>query len=192
MNKKQWWIVGGIVVGIPALALAWWLGSPLFLEDTVDEAFPMAAAAVVPDGMEREDVEAEMVDAAAEPDKEMTEPMPETAPVEPVLVAEFTGADDFHQGSGTAAVYELEDGSRVLRFESFEVTNGPDLHVILVASDSVTDRDDVEDYIDLGELKGNVGNQNYEISADVDLSVYRTVVIYCVPFHVVFATAPLG
>ena len=109
-----------------------------------------------------------------------------------VSQGQFAGADAFHQGSGSAAIYQQGD-QRVLRLEEFSVTNGPDLHVILTKHPSPTGRDDVgEDYIDLGPLKGNMGNQNYEIPAGVDLSEYQSVVIYCVPFHVVFATATLG
>ncbi len=66
------------------------------------------------------------------------------------------------------------------------------LHVILTENPAPRSRADVgETYIDLGSLKGNIGNQNYEIPADVDLSTYKGVVIYCMPFHVVFATASL-
>jgi hypothetical protein len=100
------------------------------------------------------------------------------------------GADSFHQGSGQATIYQLPEGGHVLRFEEFDVTNGPDLHVILVKNPSPVSSADVgDDYIDLGSLKGNIGNQNYDIPAGVDLSQYQSVVIYCVPFHVVFATA---
>lgn len=192
--KRKWIITALVVVGIPALVVGWWLGSPLFLDTEVDEAFPMAAGAVIPDDMTVEDVEAEMVDAAAEPDVSTSDPMPDsTEPVE-LSSGTFAGADDLHQGSGTATIYELEDGSRVLRFEDFDVTNGPDLRVILTPADNVTSRDDVTSagYIELGALKGNVGDQNYEIPDDVALDEYATVVIYCQPFHVVFATAELG
>jgi hypothetical protein len=66
------------------------------------------------------------------------------------------------------------------------------LHVILTKHPAPASRSDVgEDYIDLGSLKGNQGNQNYEIPVGTDLSQYQSVVIYCVPFHVVFATATL-
>ena len=101
-------------------------------------------------------------------------------------------ADNFHQGSGTATIYELDDGSRVLRFEDFEVTNGPDLHVLLVPHGNPQTQDDITGYLDLGSLKGNIGDQNYELPDDLDLSQYGSVVIYCVPFHVLFSAASLG
>ena len=109
-----------------------------------------------------------------------------------IAEGQFAGTDRLHMGEGSAAIFQQGD-QRVLRFEDFSVTNGPDLHVILTRHPAPSGRSDVgEDYIDLGSLKGNVGNQNYEIPADVDLSSYQGVVIYCVPFHVVFATATLG
>ena len=104
----------------------------------------------------------------------------------------FRDADDFHQGSGTATVYDLGSEGRFVRLEDFEVTNGPDLHVLLVPHGDPMSRDDVTGYVDLGSLKGNLGNQNYEIPPDLDLSQYRSVVIYCQPFHVLFSVAPLS
>ncbi|MCB0192807.1 MAG: DM13 domain-containing protein [Anaerolineae bacterium] len=145
---------------------------------------------------ELEKMEAEIQAASAEmPDKMMDDPMPEAASDEPVVVlqGQFQDADSFHQGSGSATVYQLPDGSHVLRFEDFMATNGPDLHVILTSHPApATHADIMDNYIDLGSLKGNIGNQNYEIPADVDISQYQSVVIYCMPFHVVFSTAALG
>ncbi len=99
----------------------------------------------------------------------------------------FTGADAFHEGSGSAAIFQQGD-TRILRFEDFMVTNGPDLHVLLVENTE----GDMGEYVDLGSLKGNVGSQNYEIPADIDLSQFSGVMIYCMPFHVSFSTAPLN
>lgn len=198
--------IAAVVIGIPALVLAWWLISPLFLDSEVDEAFPMSASAVVPDDMTQEEVEAEMEAAVTAPDVTTDEEMPDggsgpggglvkpTAPVEVNAVAsgEFEDADDVHQGSGTATIYTLEDGSKILRFEDFEVTNGPDLRVLLASAEKPTTSDELGDYIELAGLKGNIGAQNYEIPADVDLSLYSSVVIYCKPFHVVFSVATLS
>ncbi len=194
------------VLAIPVIALAWWLTAPLFQDDVVDEEFPRAAVAEIPDDMTAEEVEKEMEEAEAVT-VEADEPMPEAVetsaePEEPeqptgpiaVLSGQVVGADDFHQGTGTATIYQLEDGSHVLRLEDFEVTNGPDLHVILSPVANPTTREEVsaEGYVDLGELKGNVGNQNYDIPAEVDIESIGSVVIYCVPFHVVFSTATLS
>jgi hypothetical protein len=186
MTKKRLLIAGG-VLAVPVLALAWWLGSPLFLDTEVSEEFPMSAAAVIPAGMTAEEVEAEMQKAADEPDTEMMDDMPEESGPTALVSGEFEGADDFHQGSGTTTIYELEDGSRVLRLEDFEVTNGPDLHVFLIPQDGSMDGS-----VDLGSLKGNIGDQNYEIPTDVDITQFGTVIVYCVPFSVLFASASLG
>lgn len=185
--------VAVIVVG----SAGWWLGSPLFIDNEIDEAFPLAATDVIPDEMIREEVGTETDDeetptadtpGAAEPGE--VSPDQPTRPVA-LLSGSFAGADDFHLGSGTATIYELEDGTNVLRLEDFEVTNGPDQHVLLVPNGAPVERDDLTGYVDLGELKGNIGNQNYDIPVDADISDFGSIVIYCEPFHVLFASATL-
>ena len=113
----------------------------------------------------------------------------------PVAVANgnFRGADSFHQGSGTATIYQTPDGGHVLRFEDFMVTNGPDLRVLLAEPGDPMSRDELQagGYTHLAKLKGNQGNQNYEIPADIDLSAQNSVIIYCMPFHVIFSVATL-
>ncbi len=190
--SKRTIIIGGLILAIPVLAVAWWLGSPLFLDTEVSEEFPMSAMAVVPDDMTQEEVEAEMEEAAEAPAVEVTDTMPEdTGPVA-ISTGQFQDFDSFHQGSGTATIYRLEDDSHVLRLEDFEVTNGPDLHVLLVPESDPADREAIEGYVDLGSLKGNIGDQNYEIPPEVDVSQFGSIVIYCVPFHVIFSVAALG
>lgn len=196
-RKPRWFqrkgvVAGLLVVGIPALAVGWWLFSPLIFNKTVVEEFPRAAAAQIPEGSSLEAVEAEMIEAEGETIT-AADDMPAGAPVK-LLAGEFAGADSFHQGSGDVGVYLLEDGSRVLRFENLDVTNGPDLAVILSPVSAAEDRSDVmaAGYVDLGGLKGNRGDQNYDIPPEVDIdSGDWTVIIYCQPFHVIFATATL-
>jgi hypothetical protein len=151
----------------------------------------MSAGAVVPDDMTQEDVEVEMVGAAGEPDAAVDEDMPASSPIA-LVSGEFEEFDNLHNGSGTTTVYQLEDGSLVLRIEDLEVTNGPDLHVLLVPDADPGGRDDVAGYVDLGELKGNIGDQNYDIPSSIDIADYGSVVIYCQPFHVIFSVAALG
>ncbi|HJR09208.1 MAG TPA: DM13 domain-containing protein [Pyrinomonadaceae bacterium] len=102
--------------------------------------------------------------------------------------------DVSHKGSGTATIYRLADGKRVLRFTNFETSNGPDVVVYLVAAADATDADTVKNAspILLGSLKGNVGDQNYDVPADADLSKYKAVTIWCRRFSANFATAPLA
>lgn len=95
-----------------------------------------------------------------------------------------------HEAQGRAQAIELGRGGRVLTLTNFEVDNGPDLRVYLVAGPAMSE-EDVDDFEDLGGLKGNVGNQQYEIPADVDIDRYSTVVIWCRAFSVLFARAPL-
>lgn len=118
--------------------------------------------------------------------------MPPDMPDEPtvLVMGSFIDIDPIHGAEGSATIYELPDGERVLRFEDFRSKNGPDLHVYLSEEAPTSTFAGLgANEIHLGALKGNVGNQNYDIPADVDLSQYRSVVIYCVPFHVVFSTA---
>lgn len=98
-----------------------------------------------------------------------------------------------HTSKGTATLFQLPDGKRVLRFTDFETSNGPALYVYLIAAEDAADSERVKrvDFIDLGQLKGNIGDQNYELPADVDLTKYRAVTIWCRRFSVNFATAPL-
>lgn len=189
--KRRGFQIAAIVVGIPALAVAWYLFSPLFLNQTVIEDFPRAASAEIPDDMTAEEVEAEML-AAEAVSSQSDEPMP----ADPValVTGSVMGADSFHRGTGTATIYQLADGSRILRLEDLDVTNGPDLHVLLSPVADPQSRDEVtsEGYIDLGGLKGNRGSQNYDIPDDFVIGDELSVVIYCVPFHVIFSTATLS
>ncbi len=109
-------------------------------------------------------------------------------------LASSPDADSSHKGSGDATIYELEDGTLVLRLEGIDITNGPDLHVFLAPVADASEREDVmaDGYLDLGALKGNRGDQNYIILGNFDPDRDWTVVVYCVPFHVIFSTAPLA
>ncbi len=108
-----------------------------------------------------------------------------TSPPTNVEVARGTFETRAHSSRGTAAVVELAAGGRKLTFTDFETDNGPDLRVYLVRGG------DVDDPVDLGGLKGNVGNQQYDIPSNVDTGAYSTVVIWCRAFSVSFAEADL-
>jgi electron transfer DM13 len=98
-----------------------------------------------------------------------------------------------HPTEGTATIYQMGDGTRVLRFTNFKTSNGPDVHVYMVAAEDAKDAATVEraGFIDLGVIKGNIGDQNYRLGSDVDLSKYRAVSIWCKRFSVNFGAAPL-
>ena len=98
-----------------------------------------------------------------------------------------------HETKGTATVFQLADGKKTLRLTDFATSNGPDVHVYLVAADDAKGNDTVTQagFIDVGSLKGNIGDQNYDLPANADLTKYRAVTIWCKRFSVNFGTAPL-
>jgi hypothetical protein len=99
-----------------------------------------------------------------------------------------------HETKGMASVYQLPEGKKVLRFSGFETSNGPDVQVYLVAAPDAKDNETVTraGFIRIGDLKGNMGDQNYELPAEIDLNKYCSVTIWCRRFGVNFATAPLN
>ena len=98
----------------------------------------------------------------------------------------FVGVGDgIHNAEGTAKVIPIQDGSNILRLENIHVTNGPDLYVYLSTDKSALD------FVSLGKLKANNGNQNYNIPLETDLTKYDTVLIWCRPFSVLFGSAEL-
>ena len=97
-----------------------------------------------------------------------------------------------HQSRGTVVLIELPGGGRILRLENLATSNGPDLRVYLSTTPASADWHGYDrDYVDLGALKGNLGNQNYALPNGVDLARYRSAVIWCRQFSVGFAVAPL-
>jgi hypothetical protein len=101
-----------------------------------------------------------------------------------------------HNTSGRATVYREADGQLILRLTNFKTSNGPDVHVVLIAAkDAADDADFLKSStarVELGLLKGNEGDQNYNIPAGTDLSKFQTVSIYCERFNANFGAAPLN
>ncbi|MEL7451661.1 MAG: DM13 domain-containing protein [Pseudomonadota bacterium] len=187
-----------IVVLAIAAGAAWFFVSPLFIDEAVDEAFPVSlpspgeVAAMEPEARQAL-MDEVMADMAAMPDKEMAEPMPEQDSPVVIKSGSFRDADAVHKGSGRAKIYQLADDRQLLRLEDFNVTNGPALVVYLARHPNPTRAADVKlGFYSLGELKGNIGNQNYVIPADVDASEYGSVVIWCELFDVLFSPAVLN
>ena len=115
-------------------------------------------------------------------------------PAEPQIIVEASGSfvDRSHPTEGSALVLGDSSGQRFLRFEDFRTDNGPDLNVYLSAAPTDAPAGEFDnDFVDLGDLKGNVGSQNYEIPVGLDLDHYSTVAIWCVRFGVVFGVAEL-
>ena len=111
-----------------------------------------------------------------------------------VATGTFRDADRAHQGEGTATLVALPGGGHEIQLSEFQVTNGPDLEVWLSAHpDPVSSSDVAENqWVGLGQLKGNIGDQAYSIPADVNVSDFQSVVIWCEQFGVLFSPAALS
>ena len=100
-----------------------------------------------------------------------------------------------HQTSGRVTIYKTADGKDYLRLKDFSTSNGPDVHVLLARSGDENLKQEIVkgqlDSVELGPLKGNQGDQNYDLPASVDLQKYDAAVIYCERFHAVFGVAKL-
>ena len=161
------------VIALAGFAVYWFAPQKLLLDDRVDEALPAATGAPAAAGSD------EGTSAEAPPERLVLDS------------GDFRSLE--HGTSGRATVVELADGRRFLRLEDLDTSNGPDLRVYLTdqpLSDDWHVWDDGE-IVDLGALKGNVGSSNYEISAGLDLSRFRTAVVWCRRFEVGFGVAPL-
>lgn len=197
----------GIKIGIIVAAIAIGLGlaSPLFYERPIDEPLP-SALNEIQDGLTYEkftqmpdeqraalvqklpdDVKEMIMEKASKIVRPVSETMDEMGGQESTIsvlrTGEFEGLVG-HQASGTAKILDV-GGKKYLRFENFEVTNGPDLRVYL------TNDGDVKNGLHLEKLKGSRGDQNYSLEG-IDADKYDTVVVYCQPFGVYFGQAKLG
>jgi Electron transfer DM13 len=213
MNKRS--KVAAIVTIVAIVGVgAYYLVSPLFISTQVNDPLPTGTI----EGSyqrfismnEDEKVEAakqmstkerdEIMSTAAQVNNSANEPMNRTlmqegqqrtsnATTTPnvLVTGSFVGSGDgIHNAEGTAKAIPLQDGSSILRLENLHVTNGPDLYVYLSPDKSASD------YVNIGKLKANNGNQNYEIPLGTDLSRYDTVLIWCRPFSVLFGSAELS
>jgi len=153
------------------LGIYWFGPERLVLDREVAEALPTPTGATGPSSGE--------------------EPPEEPSAVEELGSGEFRSLE--HGTTGRARIVELQDGSRFVRLEDLDTSDGPDLRIYL-SDQPISDEwgiwDDGE-YLDLGPLKGNVGDSNYPVPENVDLSRFRTVVIWCRRFTVGFAVAPI-
>jgi hypothetical protein len=172
---------GAISLGLILFVLVWFQPQKLFLDQRVNEPLPSAPA----DSTE--------TSGPASPSATAPPAGGTSAPQQVITLAsgEFRSLE--HHTTGLALLVERADGTRYLRFEDLETSNGPDLHVYLSEVPAGDDWYAYGDrFVDLGKLKGNVGDQNYAIPANVDLSKYKSAVIWCKRFSVGFAVAPLG
>ncbi|HEX5013648.1 MAG TPA: DM13 domain-containing protein [Candidatus Limnocylindrales bacterium] len=169
--------------------IGWYLGSPLILSTTVDEPPPVVAAEATstPTVSDPPATPLPRPRATSTPSPRST-PTPTPSPAPLALRGAFSGADEFHFGRGTARLIETAPGAFVVRLEEFAVRNGPDLYVYL----SPDARGYADGAIELGRLKADNGNQNYEAPAGLDPTRAASIVIWCKQFSVQFAVAPLA
>lgn len=165
-----------VAVGLAIFGFLWFRPDKLFVSKTVNESLPSAdAAATAPPG------------ANVNPTS-----LPATSGTRILSTGRFRNLE--HETRGTAKVVQLSDGSRYVRFESFRTSSGPDV-IVALSSTPATENDwgayDDGRFISLGALKGNVGSQNYRVPGSVDLSKYRSIVVWCRRFTVGFGVAPL-
>src|SRR2546426_3907592 len=180
MTTRRSILIGTAIVAGTAL---WYLFRPeaLVINKTVSESFPAAEHAMSSmtksSGMSQSPAMAPSAMAAHEPVK--------------VVSGRFHS--NAHKTDGLATIYRLSDGRRVLRLTEFATSNGPDVRVYLVAAGDAQDEAAAKQagVVDLGALKGNIGDQNYDVPTDLDLTKYRAVSIWCRRVSVHFGGAPL-
>ena len=175
-RRRRWpWVVGGLgVVLAAALAVGAVVFQPwlIFVDTEIDDAIPVAVTPAT--------------SAPGQP-----------PPAGPVVISRGSLISHEHSTSGTVSIIEQPDGSRVLAIEDLDTTTGPDVHVWLSQGDVVEGFAGWRTaagvpHVDLGMIKGNKGNQVYEIPADVELGGYPSVFLWCVKFSVSFGAAEMG
>jgi len=197
-------IIGAIVVIIGVTVF--YLASPLFISTEIDEPLPEGAEIPPQSSNQFQEFMAMSEEERIEAGNQMTEQEKNQIMLEfagmntsidesmsqgsetndSLLTGSFIGVGDgIHDAQGIAKVIPVESGGNVLRLEDLVVTNGPDLYVYLSTDKSASD------FVNLGRLKANIGNQNYPIPAGTDMTKYDTVLIWCKAFSVLFGSADL-
>ena len=207
MKDKTKIIIGIIIVAI-VIPIGFYTISPLFINTEINEPLPPLLSSESSIGFEKfmTMTEDEKINAAKKMtkkekdvimrtaaeqnttiDETMTMNINQSTPNTTGLIGNFIGVGDgIHKAEGLAKILTLSNGSQILRLEDFRSTNGPDVHLYLS-----TDKQ-ASDFIDLGRLKANIGNQNYQIPLDTDFNKYKYVLIWCQPFSVLFGSAQLN
>lgn len=206
MNKKA--IIVVIIIAAIAIPVGIYTVSPLFINTIVNEPLPTSSITDLQKfqefmSMNSEEERVEKGQQMATEEKNailrgaaqttgntvnenMTEAAATTLGQASLLIGNFIGVNDgIHNAEGLAKVIPIDDASVILRLEDFKATNGPDLYVYLSTDNSASD------FVNLGRLRGNIGNQNYDIPEGTDLSRYDTVLIWCKAFSVLFGSAEL-
>ncbi|WSP43654.1 DM13 domain-containing protein [Streptomyces sp. NBC_01244] len=176
-------MIGALIVAtaVVALGLFWFQPWTLWQDETVRDALPSTTPTPTASAL-----------AQAKPEASSSP----SAPAGPQTIAAGELITHEHKTTGSVKIVRLADGSHTLRLENLDTSNGPDLRVWLTDAPVKEGKagwsvfDDGK-YVSLGKLKGNKGNQNYEIPADVNLAAYSSVSIWCDRFDVSFGAASL-
>lgn len=206
--KDKTKIIIGIIIAAIVIPIGIYTISPLFINTEINEPLPPLLSSESSIGFEKfmTMTEDEKINAAKKMtkkekdmimrtaaeqnttiDETMTMSINQSTPNTTGLIGNFIGVGDgIHKAEGLAKILTLSNGSQILRLENFRSTNGPDVHLYLS-----TDKQ-ASDFIDLGRLKANIGNQNYQIPLDTDFNKYKYVLIWCQPFSVLFGSAQLN
>lgn len=197
--RRRTWVIASIVAAV-GLVIGLVLFKPwlLFVDVRVDEQLPIVASAPA---QAQPTPPTQPAPVTSTPDTGAATPAPAgttaaPTPAGPLQLAVGTLISHEHTTTGTVRIIQQPDGSRVLTLENLDTSNGPDVHVWLSAAHVVEGTAGwftagSADYYDLGLIKGNQGNQVYPIPADVDLSKYPAVDLWCVQFSVSFGAAEL-
>jgi hypothetical protein len=205
-NKTK--IIIGIIIAAIVIPIGIYTISPLFINTEINEPLPTLLSSESSIGFEKfmAMTENEKLDAAKNmtvKEKDMIMKMAaeeqdttinETMTINinhstqnTGLIGDFMGVNDgIHNAEGKVKILRLSDESQIVRLEDFRSTNGPDVHLYLAIDKQASD------FIDLGRLKANIGNQNYQIPLDTDFNKYKYVLIWCQPFSVLFGSAQLS
>lgn len=209
MNAQRWIAVAvlGLLVLCAAGTNLWFPYVTAVFADDENEATPTPEAAEVNENISEDDATATAQAATATPTAEPTaDPVvqemladldvEDLGPgIDPHIIraGDFTTIDSMHQASGTASIYRISELQQVLRLDPFEVTNGPDLVVILSQQEAPRTSSEtmLPEHLELGDLKSPSGAQNYPIPEGTTISQYKSVVIYSMSLNIVYSSAPL-
>lgn len=161
--------IAAVGVGVIVIMIGWWLLKPLFVDKEVNEVLPTMA----------------VTEQSASVTPIVTMSTEKVKPLTMKYEGAFVDGEPGHHAKGKAFTV-LSGDTTILRLEDLDATNGPDLHLYLAKPGGKT-----SEGVNLGKLKGNIGNQNYELPPGTDLSVYSKVVIYCKQFSVDFGYSEL-
>ncbi|HET6287935.1 MAG TPA: DM13 domain-containing protein [Amycolatopsis sp.] len=181
MKRKRVLTVLAVGLVVAAAGLYWFQPWKLWVNETVQEALPVAAQSST---------------QASNQSSAKSSGSATSAPKEPTVVATGALISHEHTTSGDVRILRAADGSLVLRLENLDTSNGPDLRVWLTDAPVIPGKDgwfvfDDGAYVSAGKLKGNKGSQNYTLPAGTDLARYSSVTVWCERFSVSFGAAAL-